>query len=377
MEKNIWIISSNKKELVETQGAVNGGGTFRTIAMLSHQSVEKAIEREDIDIRPSVIILDYDTEKECGFKALEIIQGQSAYVGVPVIFIIGKRTKEIDEECYERGALIVLSKPLSNVALMRIKRIASQYEKGRDYEIILQRQNSELSMARQIKILNEQLEKRNELLYQIFGRYFSNDITEVILDNPEGASIGGEKKNVTILMADLRSFTPIAERLEADSLTDMINFFLGEMTEIIFKWKGSIIEFIGDAILAVFGAPMELECSEYNALKAALEMQEAMSKVNEYNSENGYPELKMGIGINKGEVFIGNIGSNRMMRYNVMGNTVNLASRIEDVSKGGQILISKESIKDIEKKVAVREEITVTVKGISKEVTVCEVMGIE
>lgn len=85
----------------------------------------------------------------------------------------------------------------------------------------------------------------------------------------------------------------------------------------------------------------------------------------------------MGIGINKGEVFIGNIGSNRMMRYNVMGNTVNLASRIEDVSKGGQILISKESIKDIEKKVAVREEITVTVKGISKEVTVCEVMGVE
>ena len=152
MEKNIWIISSNKKELVETQGAVNGGGTFRTIAMLSHQSVEKAIEREDIDIRPSVIILDYDTEKVCGFKALEIIQGQSAYVGVPVIFIICKRTKEIDEECYERGALIVLSKPLSNVALMRIKRIASQYEKGRDYEIILQRQNSELRMARQIKI---------------------------------------------------------------------------------------------------------------------------------------------------------------------------------------------------------------------------------
>ena len=154
MEKNIWIISSNKKELVETQGAINSGGTFRTIAMLSYQSVEKAIEREDMDIRPSVIILDYDTEKECGFKALEIIQGQSAYVGVPVIFIVGKRTEEIDEECYERGALIVLSKPLSKAALMRIKRMASQYEKGRNYEIILQRQNSELSMARQIKMLN-------------------------------------------------------------------------------------------------------------------------------------------------------------------------------------------------------------------------------
>lgn len=377
MEKNIWIINSNKKELVETQGIINSGGTFRTIAMLSYKAVENAVLRSDMSLRPSTIIFDYNTEKECEFKSLEIIQGQSAYAGVPVIFIVNERDTETDEECYKRGAVIVISKPLNNSSMMRIKRMASQYEKGRNYEIILQRQTSELSMARQIKMLNEQLEKRNEILHQVFGRYFSSEITDVILENPEGASIGGEKKIVTVMMADLRSFTPIAEMLAADELTDMINFFLGRMTEIIFKWSGSVIEFIGDAILAVFGAPIELEYSEYNAVKAALEMQKAMQDVNIYNNEKGYPTLKMGIGINKGEVFIGNIGSDRMMRYNVMGNTVNLASRIETVSAGGQILISKESIEELinskDTDINIKNEMVIDVKGISKKITVYEI----
>ena len=98
-----------------------------------------------------------------------------------------------------------------------------------------------------------------------------------------------------------------------------------------------------------------------------------MKEVNTYNSEKNYPLIEMGIGINKGEVFIGNIGSNRMMRYNVMGNTVNLTSRIESYSVGGQVLVAKESLTGLENKVKVKKEFIITAKGISKKVSVCEV----
>lgn len=376
MEKNIWVLDNNKSELVNEQHIINKDGALRAISMLSHEAVLKAVKRDKEEgepIRPSLIILDYETEKNEDFKTLITLQGHSNYAGVPVIFMVKLRTDIIDEECYEKGATVVVTKPFNNAAILRIERMAWQYEKSRNYEKILQKQAAEISTARQIRTLNEQLANRNELLHQIFGRYFSNEVVEVILDNPEGSSIGGDKKTVTVMMADLRGFTSVSEELEADVVTDMINFFLGKMTEVIFKFRGSVIEFMGDAILAVFGAPVELDNSIENAIVAAIHMQNAMKEVNTYNSEKNYPLIEMGIGINKGEVFIGNIGSNRMMRYNVMGNTVNLTSRIESYSVGGQVLVAKESLTGLENKVKVKKEFIITAKGISKKVSVCEV----
>ena len=163
----------------------------------------------------------------------------------------------------------------------------------------------------QIRALNEQLKLRNKLLNETFGRYLSDDIVKELLDTPNGLALGGKKRSLTVMMSDLRGFTAMSEKMDPQKLITMLNHYLGEMTEIIEKRKGSIIEFLGDGIFAIFGAPLELENHASNAVAAAVEMQMRMEEINAWNEAQGFPQLEMGIGINTGEVIVGNIGSER------------------------------------------------------------------
>ena len=199
----------------------------------------------------------------------------------------------------------------------------------------------------QIKALNEQLKLRNELISETFGRYLSDEIVERLLNSPDGCKLGGEKQEVTIIMSDIRGFTAMSEIMPPVELMTMLNHYLALMTEIIQKYKGTIIEFIGDAVFAIFGAPIECENGAENAVKCAVEMQNAMEAVNRYNEERGYPYLEMGIGINTGEVILGNIGSEKRAKYGVVGQNVNLAGRIEGYTVGGQILASESTVSRI------------------------------
>ena len=178
---------------------------------------------------------------------------------------------------------------------------------------MLQKQISELQSAKQIRQLNQRLQARNELLYQIFGRYFSDQVVDVILESSEGGNIGGEKKEVTVLMTDLRGFTSLAEKLSSEAVTDLLNFYFGKMSQIINSYHGTIIEFLGDAVLAVFGAPVPSEKQSKEAVAAAITMQNAMGQTNAYCEEKGYPPLEMGIGIHRGEAFVGNVGTNTVI----------------------------------------------------------------
>lgn len=385
MERNIWVINDNKSELVNIQHKINSSGGMRTICFNSCAAVKKAIDRNAMNVqadgimavnRPSLIVMDYRTEQREQYESYKMIESDSAYAGIPMVFLVEERDDAIDEECYDKGATAILNKILKKTDIQRIQRMAWQYEKTANYEKILQKQVTQLQTARQISELNEQLKARNDLLYQVFGRYFTDDVVNTILNAPSGAKIGGEKRTVTVLMADLRGFTSISEEMEPERLTDMINHFLGVMTEVILEYHGTVMEFIGDAVLAIFGAPAELECCEEDAVAAAISMQNHMSDVNEYNRDNGYPELEMGIGIHKGEVFVGNIGSDRMMRYNVMGKTVNQCSRIESFSVGGQILVSGETIENIRDKVDVKNTFSITAKGFAEMIGVWEISGI-
>ena len=172
-----------------------------------------------------------------------------------------------------------------------------------------------------------------------FARYTSPQIAEYVLGSPEGELQGGESREVTILMSDLRDFTGMGSGLEPDRLVLLVNHYFEAMVEIIEKRKGTVIEFLGDGIFAVFGAPKEDEKHASNAVKCALEMQNRMEDVNEWNRQNGFPELFMGIGINSGQAVVGNIGSRLKMKYGCMGNTVNLAGRTESFTVGGQIYL--------------------------------------
>jgi len=174
-----------------------------------------------------------------------------------------------------------------------------------------------------------------------FGRYMSDDVVKAILESPQGAQIGGAKQRVTIIMTDLRGFTSMGERLPAEDVVTILNIYLETMTDIILKYKGTIVAFIGDAILIIFGAPIEREDDVQRAVACAVEMQLAMQTVNTRCREMGYPEIRQGIGVNTGKVIVGNIGSEKQMKYDCIGRNVNLASRIESYTVGGQILISE------------------------------------
>ncbi len=227
-----------------------------------------------------------------------------------------------------------------------------------------------------IRALNTQLELRNKLLGETFGRFLSDDIVKQLLDTPDGLRLGGRKKCLTIMMSDLRGFTAMSERMDPQDLITMLNNYLGEMTDAIQKRNGTIIEFMGDGIFAIFGAPMDSETHASDAVAAALDMQGRMEKVNAWNLKRGYPILEMGIGINSGDVIVGNIGSEKRTKYGVVGSNVNLCGRVESYTINGQILISESTRDMVKSDITITKEIVVHPKGVAGDMTLSQVIGI-
>ena len=178
------------------------------------------------------------------------------------------------------------------------------------------------------------------------------------------------------MMSDLRGFTAMSERMEPQSLLAMLNHYLGEMTEIIQRRNGTIIEFIGDGIMAIFGAPAPSDCHASDAVAAAVEMQARMEDINVWNGERGYPVLEMGVGINTGEVIVGNIGSEKRTKYGVVGSHVNLCGRIESYTVGGQVLISPKTRSMVSEPLDIAMEQEVFPKGVKTPLTLAQVTGI-
>ena len=227
-----------------------------------------------------------------------------------------------------------------------------------------------------ISALNVQLNNRNHLLSKTFGQFLSDDIVRELLETPGALEPGGRKKTISVMMSDLRGFTAISEKMDAMDLIDMLNHYLGKMTEIIQNRKGTIIEFLGDGILAIFGAPVYTETHVENAVAAALEMQSAMGEINQWNAARDYPRLEMGSGLDGGEVIVGAIGSEKQMKYSAIGSPVNRCGRIESYTTGGQVLISPTVRERVQVPLIVEKEMRVFPKGLDQEIVLSQVSGI-
>lgn len=227
-----------------------------------------------------------------------------------------------------------------------------------------------------IKALNGQLELRNKLLSETFGRFLSDEIVRQLLDTPDGLALGGKKAELTVMMSDLRGFTALSERMPAQDLLTMLNHYLGEMTDVIQNRGGTIIEFIGDGIMVIFGAPAPSSIHAEQAVVAAVEMQSRMPAINQWNVAHGFPTLEMGIGIHTGDVIVGNIGSEKRTKYGVTGANVNLTGRIESYTVGGQILISPATRKKIAVPLEVASEAEVMPKGVHDPIVLSCVAGV-
>lgn len=221
-----------------------------------------------------------------------------------------------------------------------------------------------------------ELEVRQAFIEKAFGQYVPDQVVAEILNSPEGASIGGERRVVTILMADLRGFSAMSEALSAETTVDLLGRYFEAMTQCIQQHGGTIIEFLGDSILAVFGAPLRQVDDAAQAVASAVAMQQAMPNINARNARDGWPELSMGIGVHTGEVVVGNLGSPERAKYGLVGSAVNLTSRIESYTSGGQIFISEACQQACGGIVEVEESFEVAPKGASQPIVVHAVRGI-
>ncbi|HEY5564626.1 MAG TPA: adenylate/guanylate cyclase domain-containing protein, partial [Rhodothermia bacterium] len=217
-------------------------------------------------------------------------------------------------------------------------------------------------------------ERKAELARETFGRYLSDRVVATLLDHPDGMRLGGEKRTATVVMSDIRGFSMISERLKPEEVVEILNIYLGEMTEIIHSFDGTIDEFIGDGILIVFGAPIAHEDDALRAVGCAVAMQLGMDDVNAQLTERGFPKLEMGIGINTGEVVVGNIGSQMRAKYGVVGSHVNLTSRIESFTVGGQILVSGRTLEEAGGVLTVGRRMEVPMKGFAHPVPIFEIV---
>jgi len=225
--------------------------------------------------------------------------------------------------------------------------------------------------------LIDDVERRNAFIRSVFGRYLTDEVAETLLDSPEALELGGERREVSILLADLRGFTSFSAQRDPQEVMQVVNNFLSKMTEVIIAHGGTIDEFIGDAILALFGAPRPIEDHAPRAVACAVAMQEAMAEVNRHNVDAGLPEVAIGIGINTGEVVVGNIGSEKRAKYGVVGHNVNMTARIEAYTAGGQTLVSENTRRSCAGRLRINEELQVRPKGFDHDIAIYDIAGID
>ena len=232
---------------------------------------------------------------------------------------------------------------------------------------------AQTSMAVDNAITHDQLVKE-ALARAAYGRFMPRHVVEQILADPQALSLGGTNQSVTVLFSDIRGFTTIAESLPPDIVVRMLNEFFSDMTPIVFGHRGLLDKYIGDAVMAIFGAPYPSDDSAAGAVAAAIAMQRRMLTLNEELKEAGLPQLGMGIGINTGMVTVGYIGSEQRTDYTVIGDAVNLAARLEGEATAWQILISAATLAAIGDNFRVKPVGQLPLKGKSLPVQVYEVI---
>jgi adenylate cyclase len=220
--------------------------------------------------------------------------------------------------------------------------------------------------------------RKKRQITRLFGQYVPPEIVDELSEHPEELSVDGETRNMSVLFSDVRSFTTISENLSPKELTQFINGFLTPMTRVIHHNRGTIDKYMGDAIMAFWGAPLSDEQHARNTLKAGMEMIDEMKILSATFKDKGWPEIKVGVGINSGPMNVGNMGSEFRMAYTVLGDTVNLGSRLESLTKNyGVDIIVSEYTKDAVQDYEYRFLDKVRVKGKDQPVNIYEPLGLK
>jgi len=188
---------------------------------------------------------------------------------------------------------------------------------------------------------------REEVARANYGRFMPEYVVKQLLENPNSFRLGGINQTITVLFADIRGFTSLSEREKPERIVNLLNRYFTAMSEIIFAHGGTLDKYIGDGLMAIFGAPTATPEDALNAAKAAVAMQRRVSLLNGELVADGLLPITVGIGLHTGEALVGYIGSEKRSEYTAIGDTVNLAARLESNARGGQILLSDATAKEI------------------------------
>lgn len=215
--------------------------------------------------------------------------------------------------------------------------------------------------------------QRETLARSAFARFMPEHIIKELVESPEKFHLGGTNRRISVLFCDVRGFTRLAHRAPPETIVDLLNILFTEMAAEIFAQQGTLNKYLGDGLMALFGAPVATESDAVNAVSAAIGMQRRIKHVNEQLVARGLPRVMLGIGINSGEATVGCIGAEQRSEYTAIGDTVNIASRIEGVAHPGQILVTNETAKELGDKFPLSEAWTVEVKHIDEPVQIFSV----
>jgi adenylate cyclase len=223
------------------------------------------------------------------------------------------------------------------------------------------------------KYFVEGREKRQ--IKKLFSRYVSKDVYDQLVANPSLAALGGARRHMTVLFSDIRGFTTLSEKGTPEDVVAQLNQLFTRMVAVVFRHRGTVDKFVGDMIMALYGAPLDDDDHADHAVQTALAMTRTLDQMNEEWAREGKPRLDIGIGINTGDMIAGNVGSETIMSYTVIGDAVNLGARLESLNKdfGTRIIISEATRARLKGRYDIHPLGDVTVKGKSQPVAIFEV----
>ncbi|MFP3043801.1 response regulator [Treponema primitia] len=319
--------------------------------------------------QPGLILLDIEMPEMNGYEAIKILKEKSETRDIPVIFLTGKSETNDELDGLTLGAIDYITKPF--VPSLLLKRI--------EVHLLVESQKRTLESQKQkLEVQQQELQYYNDNLKKAFSTYVSGDVVQDVMSDPSRLQLGGSKRNMTAIFTDIQGFTTIAEKLDAEDLVQLLNIYLSDMSNIILEQKGTIDKYEGDAIMSFFGAPLDLPDHARRACTSAVLMKYKEREINTYLTEKGLSSVPLftRIGINTGDMVVGNMGSERKMNYTIMGNAVNLASRLEGVNKqyGSRILVTEETLSAAGDGFLTRRLDTVRVVGVVTPVQIHELL---
>ncbi|MBN2554785.1 MAG: response regulator [Anaerolineales bacterium] len=290
-------------------------------------------------------LLDVQMPRMDGMKLCATLKGAPETRFMPIVIVTALDSEEEKMRAIEVGADDFITKPYNSLVLLTRVR----------------------SLLR-IKMLHDEVQARNRLLRQVLDRFIAEDVTDIILTDPERyLQLGGDLRYVTVLFADIRSFSSYTEKYAPAKVIKTLNRIFQELSQVIFTYHGTFDKYLGDGLMAFYGAPLAGEDDAQRAVDSAIEMQRRFRELCRIDAE-AMQDLGLGIGLHSGEAIVGNIGSDKVMDYTVIGDVVVVAKRLQENAASGQILVSHTTFEQIKGVKAVKLE-PVQVKGREEFVT--------